>query len=91
MGYGPYGMMGYGSGWGSGAGMMLFWTVLLVLLIAGAVWLIRGSSRGSGPSLPFRSRPAGLDSLDEGYARGKINREEYLQRKRDILGQGERE
>jgi uncharacterized membrane protein len=32
-------------------------------------------------------RPAGLDVLEERYARGEINHDEYLQKKKDIIGQ----
>jgi putative membrane protein len=32
-------------------------------------------------------RSPGLDALEERYARGEINRDEYLQKKRDITGQ----
>ena len=31
-------------------------------------------------------RSAGLEVLEERYARGEIKREEYLQKKKDILG-----
>jgi putative membrane protein len=31
-------------------------------------------------------RSAGLDVLEERYARGEINRDEYLQKKKDIGG-----
>jgi len=35
--------------------------------------------------LPPRRSP-GLDVLEERYARGEINRDEYLQKKKDIEG-----
>jgi len=47
------------------------------------VWFVRSQSLiGSQRSLE-RSSPA-LEVLEERYARGEINREEYLQKKRDI-------
>lgn len=70
--------------WGGGAwgGWMLvhgiFWLLLLGLLVFGTLALVRRS----GPSA--RGGRA-LELLDELYARGEIDREEYLQRKKDIL------
>jgi putative membrane protein len=62
----------------------LFMIALLALLIAGIVALVRwiggGVSDGSG-----RVRTA-RDILDERYARGEIDREEYQRRRDDIGG-----
>jgi len=80
-------MWGYGHGWmmnGGGMGLgFVFWLVILAVIVAGAVWFVRSQSvAGSQGSLERRS-PA-LEALEERYARGEINREEYLQKKRDI-------
>ena len=32
------------------------------------------------------ARSAGLDVLEQRYARGEINRDEYLQKKQDLVG-----
>ena len=86
-GYGPnWGMMGGGWGYGTyGAIHMIIWLVILIAIIAGVVWLVRSLAAPGVHSLPSR-RSAGLDVLEERYARGEINREEYLQKKRDIAG-----
>jgi putative membrane protein len=68
-------------GWGMGFGF-IFWLLVLALLVAGVVWFVR-----SQPDVGRRSRErrsAGLDVLEERYVRGEINREEYLQKKRDV-------
>lgn len=70
--------------WGGGgwSGWMLvhgaFWLILLGLLVFGVLTVAR------------RSRPSGedrsaLDILNGRYARGEIDRGEYLQKKKDIL------
>jgi putative membrane protein len=85
-GYGPqWGMMG-GYGYGFGLIHMVVWVVILVAIIVGVIWLVRSlaSSGGGQGALPRRS--AGLDVLEERYARGEINRDEYLQKKKDIGG-----
>jgi putative membrane protein len=85
-----WGMMGDGwgmmGGWGGGAFSMIFWALVLVALVAGVIWFVRSSSSaGAGRSqLPRRS--SGLDILEERYARGEINRDEYLQKKQEISG-----
>jgi len=84
---GHYGMMGGWDGWG------WFWPfhfiiplLFLALIVFAVVLVVRyaigGSEYGSRPE----RRPSGLDALDERYARGEINRDEYLQKRRDILG-----
>lgn len=69
-------------GWGMGFGfvlMLLFW----VLVILGIAALIRriltqpSPSRGSRDKTPF-------EIVQERYARGEINREEYEQKKWDL-------
>jgi putative membrane protein len=60
---------------------ILFWA----LIIAAAVWLVRyATGRREYPQLARRL--PGLDVLEERYARGEINRDEYLQKKKDIGG-----
>lgn len=54
----------------------IFWLVVLAFLGRLIVLLMRQAAR----------RPPGLDVLEERYARGEINRDEYLEKKRDILG-----
>jgi len=89
-GYGPqWGTMGgYGYGYGGyGFGLihMIFWVVILIAIVAGVVWLVRSMVGTNAPQAGVR-RSAGLDVLEERYARGEINRDEYLQKKQDILG-----
>lgn len=90
-GYGPqWGMMngyGYGGYGGYGFGLihMVVWAVILIAIVAGVVWLVRSMAPANAPPAGGR-RSAGLDLLEERYARGEINRDEYQQKKRDILG-----
>ena len=75
-----WGHMGdYGWGWGGmGIGMLLFW----VLLIAAIVLLFKSSS-GFGGAGHSREKSA-LDLLSERYARGEIERDEFIQKKKDL-------
>jgi putative membrane protein len=83
--YGP-GMMGQdGYGGFYGPIHMVIWAVVLIAIIAGVVWLVRSLALpGSHHLVPKRS--SGLDLLDERYARGELNRDEYIQKKKDIGG-----
>lgn len=87
MGYGSWGMGGFG-----GIGMILFW-ILLVLAI---VWLARALDLGR--HFPRRdderrsehlADPRGDDHalavLRERYARGEIDADEFQRRKADLL------
>jgi putative membrane protein len=83
-------MMG-GDGWNMmGGGFMWFWVVMVVvmvvvlaLLVAGAIWLARTLTRPPNP--PSGPGPARAE-LDLRYARGELDREEYLQRRADLDG-----
>ena len=72
-------------GWGRG-GMWfgpLIMLAVLALLVAFVVLLVRwiGGDRG----LPATTRAA-REVLDERYARGEIDRDDYLKRRQDISG-----
>jgi putative membrane protein len=85
-GYGPgWGMMGGWGGYGYGVMHMVVWVVVLVAIVALVVWLVRTLAAPAAHQLPSR-RSAGLDVLEERYARGEINRDEYLLKKKDIAG-----
>jgi putative membrane protein len=86
-GYGPqWGMMnGYGYGYGFGPIHIVVWIVILAAVVALVVWLVRSVASPAVHHLPPR-RSSGLDVLEERYARGEINRDEYLQKKKDIGG-----
>ena len=86
-GYGhDFGLM---SGWGGGT-MFPFSGIsglpVLALVIAALVWMVRTIVRPHDRE-PHAGRAAvDLDVLDQRYARGEINREEYLQKRADLLG-----
>ena len=86
MGYGPgWGMMNGWSYYGPGSLHMVFWIVIMVAIAAICAWGMRsmcmpGGQRATSP------RSSGLDVLEQRYARGEINRDEYLQKKNDIAG-----
>jgi len=75
---------GYGMSGDWGIWMLLqalIWIGLLVAIALGIIVLVRGRRTDNSPDQP---RSSALDQLDERYARGEIDREEYLQRKQDI-------
>lgn len=78
---------GYMHGWGMGGYSMVFMVLFWVVLIAGVVLLVRylmTSTRGvSGTAKDERSNA--LDILKERYARGEIDKEEFEEKKKDIL------
>ena len=59
--------------------MLLFWGGLVILIVLGVRWMGTGSSRGiGGPGLENRA----LEILEERYARGEIDKEEFEERRR---------
>jgi putative membrane protein len=88
-GYGPgWGMMGgwggYG-GYGYGPLHLIVWVVIIVAIVAFCAWMMRSVCM-PGMHRHMSRRSSGLDVLEERYARGEINRDEYLQKKKDIGG-----
>jgi putative membrane protein len=58
---------------------LIFWLLIIIGLV-GAVWFF-----GSLPKARDQvDHTTARQLLEERYARGEINREEYLQRKRDL-------
>jgi len=84
--YGPFGTMdGWGGGWFGPFHFiipLLFW----ILVIMAIVMLMRYAIGWGDHPHRLNRRSPGLDVLEERYARGEINRDEYLQKKRDIVG-----
>jgi putative membrane protein len=82
-GYGYGGMMGWNFGggwWMMGLGMVVFWG----LVIWGVIALIQGSGARHTDE-PTRGESA-MDVLKRRYAAGEINKEEFEQKRKDLLG-----
>jgi putative membrane protein len=85
-GPGPGYMM---SDWGWGGGFMWLMPLAMMawfaLIIVAIVLLVRWLGVGSGGR--SASTRTARDILDERYARGEIDRKDYLQRQKDIPGE----
>lgn len=80
--FSPFFGMPYGLGW---VITMLFW----VLIIAGSIAIVRWLSEGATTreeGLPSTLRRTPSDILRERYARGEIDRKEFMQRLEDLNG-----
>jgi putative membrane protein len=82
----PYMMYGYdGFGWAHGIFglfmMVLFWGGLIALVFLAVRWL--STERGQQPPWPSRQSSA-LSILEERFARGEIDKDEFLERKRHL-------
>lgn len=75
-------------GWGMGFGflfMLLFWTLIILGIVAIIRWLMQESQdrpEQGGHARPGNKTP--LEIVQERYARGEIDREEYERKKRDL-------
>lgn len=61
--------------------------LILVVALAGIVWLVRALMRPKAPQQQGRSAPGHpncVEVLKQRYARGEIDRDEYFQKLRDI-------
>ena len=68
----------------------LFWLLIVVAVVAGVVIIVRlvlshQETSGRVPPRPVASQA--MYELDLRYARGEIDRIEYMQRRADLLGQ----
>ncbi|MGD2141448.1 MAG: SHOCT domain-containing protein [Burkholderiales bacterium] len=81
-------MMDYGMGWGFGwFGMILVWVVPLILILVGIKYLLSDGRFGTGHTTSeHQPQPkSALKVLEERYARGEIDRDEFQQKRDDIL------
>ncbi len=62
---------------------MLIWPIALIVILIAVVWYARDSSL-SGVLQTAPRHSTALDVLEERYARGEINRDEYLEKRRDL-------
>jgi putative membrane protein len=82
-GHGP-GMMewGYGMGWIGMIAMAVFWIAVIVGIVFLIRWLIL-SNRAEGHKA--HSEDSALEILRKRYARGEINKEEFEEKKKDLI------
>ena len=77
-----FGMMdGNGYGMMSG-GYWIIWLIFWILIIIGLVLLIKYLWEGSGAK---RGEESALEILKKKYARGEISKEEFEEKKKDLL------
>ena len=74
-------MDGYGYGMMSG-GMLILWIIFWILIIIGLILLIKYLWEGAGAK---RGAESTLDLLKKRYARGEISKEEFEEKKKDLL------
>lgn len=72
-------MMWYGGGWLMGLWMLLFWAGVILLVVWGVKTLSSGDNRRSDEG-------RALQILEERFARGEIDREEFEERRRALEG-----
>ncbi|MEK7396816.1 MAG: SHOCT domain-containing protein [Candidatus Poribacteria bacterium] len=75
---GPW--MGYGTGGYGGIFMMIFGLLLMVGIVLLVAWLFRHYSIGDR----YRDETP-LEILKKRYARGEIDKDEFEQRKKDLM------
>ena len=82
-GHGP-GMMGggYGMGWFGGIIMIAFWIAVIVGIVLLIRWLIISTRT---PSHGTSSGESALDILKKRYARGEIDKQEFEEKKKDLM------
>jgi putative membrane protein len=87
-GYGGYGMgpgmmgWGYGMGWMGMIFMAAFWIAVIVGIALLIRWLV--VSTGSGGNRG-KAEESALEILKKRYARGEIEKEEFEEKKKDLL------
>lgn len=63
--------------------MFIFWIAVIFFIALIVKWLLQqGRSEPKGPA----QGESALDILKKRYARGEINKEEFEQKKKDIIG-----
>lgn len=85
----------FGGGWGGWGGwliggllMLLFWGGVIALAFFAIRAVSRSGRREEGQGPLSRDKESALEILQKRYARGEIDREEYLDMKRDLENLG---
>jgi putative membrane protein len=65
----------------------LIWLLMVAAIVVGVVVLIRYLWHGAGHPGPGLARSRALEHLDERYARGEIDRDEFFERRRVLRGE----
>lgn len=81
--------------WGAMGGFMwiamLIWAILgialVVLVVAGIVWLVRQVAQGGQERRRYKGRSA-IEELEQRYARGEVDRETFLAAREDLERDG---
>lgn len=81
MNYEGYGMGWHGLGW---LGMVTFWLLLVLLVLVAVKYLAAGHRSHLPDNESRKTRPEPLAILEQRYARGEIERDEYLQKRDDL-------
>ena len=77
-------------GWGhmffGGLMMIVFWGGVIALVVLLVRWLSRSDTLGRNetPTSGSSKRPTPLEILQERYARGEIDKQEYEERSKDL-------
>jgi putative membrane protein len=77
-------MSPYGYGIGGGIGMFLmaaFWILILIGTLFVLKWIFVDQGKQSGPQVG----ESAIEILKKRYARGEINKEEFEERKKDLI------
>ena len=71
-------------GWGMGFGMAWWWIIGLIVIVI-IIWLVMKAVTQNKHSNHSNKNKSALDILEERYARGEIDREEFEERKKGLM------
>ncbi len=75
-------MQGMMNGYGMGGGWWILWLIFWILVIIGLILLIKYLWEGGAAK---REPESALEILQKRYARGEISKEEFEEKKKDLL------
>ena len=75
-----------GMGWMVMVFMMLIWVLVIAAIVVGVVLLVRAIGGSGSPSARSGGSSEAMDILEERFARGEIDREEFEERRRTLRG-----